>query len=293
MIIAEKTLNAIESAIERDNGTLFKKYEQEILPQMNDAYRSDKSSFRDHLGASQIGCECERKILLDFLHVRNKNVCARMTRLFNRGHLEEGRIISCLKCAGIDVEFVSNNRQFGYKYGLFGGSIDGIAHNVPDVPNDQNVMLEFKTMNDKRFNSFKQYGCEFSDPQYWYQAHTNMYCMNECNNTDFKNCLFICVNKNTDEIFAEIIPIDNKIGLEMKEKALRLVQLRELPQTLKPSKAMFPCKFCEYSDMCFDGVKIENECCRNCQCAKVIDNTDFCCEMNINKYTEECYSPIE
>lgn len=41
-IVAEKTLKLIESQIIGDNGKSFKSHEENLLPQMHDAYKADK-----------------------------------------------------------------------------------------------------------------------------------------------------------------------------------------------------------------------------------------------------------
>ncbi|MBQ2173621.1 MAG: hypothetical protein II453_00640, partial [Alphaproteobacteria bacterium] len=59
IVTAEKTLEAIEKQMTFDHGALFKKYEQDFLPMMHDAYEvSVHPELRDHLGASVIGEPC-------------------------------------------------------------------------------------------------------------------------------------------------------------------------------------------------------------------------------------------
>lgn len=287
MIVAEKTLQAIDDSIAKDNGALFKKYEQEILPLMNDAYKSDKG-FRDHLGASVIGNECLRKIWYSFRNIELFKHEPRLIRLWNRGHLEEARFIAMLKSAGVNVEFTNNDKQFGYSFGWFGGSIDGIATNVPDLPNET-VMLEFKTMSESRFKTFKDKGVK-SDCVYYEQLQVNMYCMNKQNNSNFKHALFMSVNKNTDEVFAEIVPIDEVLGEQILNKAIDIVNTNEVPLQLKPSKAFFPCKFCEYRAYCFDNKPYVSNSCKNCSACKFdcLPKTQKC-EFDLT-FSTECYT---
>lgn len=287
MLEATQTMQAIENSITIDNGLRYKQLEKEILPLMSDAYKSDKG-FRDHLGASVIGNECERKVWYSFRNIEQFNHNARLIRLWNRGHLEEGRFISALMCAGIDVKFVNeNNKQFGYSFGWFGGSIDGIATNVPDLQNET-VMLEFKTMSESRFKQFKTFGV-IQDPIYYNQLQVNMYCMNKQHNIGFKNALFISVNKNTDEIFIEIVPIDEKIGEETFNKAIKIVNDNNIPFTLKPSKAYFPCKMCEYKEYCFDEKSYVAHSCKNCaMCQMDCLSHGIKCDLDLS-FSEDCY----
>jgi hypothetical protein len=70
------------------------------------AQRAEKP-FRDHLGGSMIGQECERRIWYGFRWAKIEYHPARIIRLFSRGHFEEFRFVSYLRSAGIEV------REFG------------------------------------------------------------------------------------------------------------------------------------------------------------------------------------
>jgi hypothetical protein len=64
---------------------------------------------RKHLGASLIGRECARELWYTFRWVKHKKFDGRMQRLFQRGHLEEGRFIEYLEGVGCTVEFVDTS----------------------------------------------------------------------------------------------------------------------------------------------------------------------------------------
>ena len=81
---AEKTLATINAFLEKDQGALFRYYFKQVMPNINDAYRKEDEGFRTHLGASQIGQECNRKIWYNF-------------RWTKKSHFE-GKIIRCISC---------------------------------------------------------------------------------------------------------------------------------------------------------------------------------------------------
>ena len=114
---AEKTLKAIDDAIKQDNGKAFKEWEKAYFNAPDiDAWRADKKGeLRDHLGASQIGDECERKAWLKF-RTAETECDPRLIRLWNRGHLEEMRFMALLQQAGIQAwnYDADRGRQFGY-----------------------------------------------------------------------------------------------------------------------------------------------------------------------------------
>src|SRR5574340_1518573 len=65
-VIASKTLDAINSALQQDRGNLFRKHLRETIPHAEDAYREDNDPFRTHLGASLIGRDCTRELFYTF-----------------------------------------------------------------------------------------------------------------------------------------------------------------------------------------------------------------------------------
>lgn len=58
---------------------------------------------RPHLGASQVGKPCERRLVYSFRHATVKRTSGRMLRLFSRGHREEISLISYLRDIGFEV----------------------------------------------------------------------------------------------------------------------------------------------------------------------------------------------
>ena len=290
MKLAEKTLEQIRNSITIDNGKRFKELEKKWLLSLEDAYKSDPSPFRNHLGASLIGDECDRKIWLSFHHVQEPKFNDRMIRLFNRGHLEEGRFLAMLECANIEpcnADPSKDGKQYGGRQGWFGGSIDGLAKNVPDLPNE-NVMLEFKTMNDSRFSAMTKKGVYTTDRRYYLQMQANFSNMNTLYpSLNLKHCLFMCVNKNNDDIYIEIVDYDEEIGKSMIDKANNLAT-SSIPKVLKPCKAYMPCKMCEYRDICFENIEYPHKDCRNC--ANCLFTADGECTCLIgDKYSESCY----
>ena len=302
-VTAEKTLNAIKEQIESDNGAEFKRQEQIILPQMHDAYKADKKDgLRDHLGASVIGETCLRKIWLNYRGCNQSTIDARMIRLFNRGHLEEARFHAMLRAIGCITWFDDNGKQFGYKDGVFAGSIDGLAVDIPDCPNEL-VMLEFKTMNDSRFKQFVSTDM-LNFKGYENQCKINMYCMSKYSqdtlNTLAKSCenrkveptlwntLFIAVNKNTDEIHATLIHRDDEWVVRNLNDRIEKALSQTPPSTLHDSIKFVTCKMCSLNKYCFDNKPLPHNC-RTCELFNVQENK---CQLEL-EFNEDCYIPVE
>ena len=59
--------------------------------------------FRDHLGASIIGKDCERALWYDFRWAARRGFSGRMLRLFDTGKREEDRLVRDLRRTGATV----------------------------------------------------------------------------------------------------------------------------------------------------------------------------------------------
>ena len=135
---ANLTLKLIEDAMVADQGASFRVLLKDLMPTAEDAYRGDDPPFRGHLGASVIGRACAREVWYGFRWAKKPAFNGRMLRLFNRGHLEEPRMVALLKMIGVTVhQYDARGKQFrigkGYK-GHGGGGMDGVLYGVPEYP---------------------------------------------------------------------------------------------------------------------------------------------------------------
>lgn len=306
---AEETLAAIDNGIKKDNGRRWKESERKWFGIIEDAYRADSGDLRDHLGASQIGNDCVRKVWLGF-RTKGKTDNARLTRLWNRGHLEEARFLALLEQAGIEVwNDRGNGKQFGYADGIFAGSIDGLAYGVPECK-DEIVMLEFKTMNDRNFTNFQNKGIsEF--PQYEKQCQVNMYCMNKYAHTDeiftsliwdkvstlksqkIEHTLFLAVNKNTDDLHGVIIKRNDTLAEQILSRIDGICNNKTLPEKLSDRESYYLCRMCEHHDFCFGDRELDHNC-RTCFLQDYDPETKTLkCVMDGTEFSENCYTAID
>lgn len=274
-VIATKTLKAIEDALSADNCGQFRKNLEWLLPKMADAYRGEEDAFRNHMGASGIGDECARKVQLRWLWVEKPNFPERVLRLFNRGHLEEARFLSMLLCvAGVQLWYeTEDGGQFKWSDhgGHYGSALDGIATGIPDVPAGAPCYTEFKTAGEKAFKEFQRNGCEVSNHTYYVQTQE---CMKYYN---LPFTLFMVVNKNTDELYAEIITYDAAVADEYSGRAKRIMFGSEAEPRISNTKTFFKCKFCDVRDVCH-GSKVPEVNCRTCAHWSAVETGGYSCE---------------
>lgn len=103
--------------------------------------------FRNHLGGSMIGKNCERELMYSFRWSMRPTFDGRMLRLFERGHKEEFRFVNFLRMIGINV------REYAEQLLYHGGSDSYLTHpwdepwpneDLDDVTGDQYHMSRAK-----------------------------------------------------------------------------------------------------------------------------------------------------
>lgn len=231
---------------------------------------------RTHLGASIIGHDCAAYAWNVFRWLKFEKFDGRMLRLFNRGHEEERRFIRWLQ--GIDFEVRDFDPETKKQYriigvrGHFGGSLDSIMkaparYNIPD----EIIWLgEFKTHNAKSFAKLKKHGVSMSKPMHFRQ------CCSYGRAYGFKYALYCAVNKDTDELYFEIVVLDYRQADDLFRKAEGIINATSRPQKIAQTATFLECKFCDFSDLCHgDAIPAKN--CRSCRLATPVDNGEWLC----------------
>lgn len=271
MTVARKTLDAIELAMRRDGGAKFRELQRTTLPKCEDAYKSD-DGFRHHLGASKIGAVCNRELWYSFHWAYRGEVEPRMLRLWNRGHLEEGRMVAMLLMIGVQVyQHDANGKQFRISDvdGHFGGSTDGVLVGVPDLPTVP-VLGEFKTHNTKSFAALIADGLQDSKREHWIQMQLYM------RKLVLSWGLYMAVNKDTDALHAELVAADAATADGYINRARYIVELDRPPQKLHESASWYQCRYCDMKPVCHLGAApLRN--CRTCKFARLAPEGQWAC----------------
>lgn len=261
-ILATKTVKAIEDAIAADQGSSYRKHLRHLMPQAEDAYRETDSPFRSHLGASLIGRKCDRELWYSWRWTHRKSFPGRILRLFNRGHLEEPRFMAALLAIGCTIwQFDQNGNQFRVSAvdGHFGGSLDGVVIGIPDLPAGTPVLAEFKTHNDSSFSNLQAAGVHKAKLEHYVQMQIYMWYYK------LQYAIYLAVNKNNDEIYAEIIPFDQACATRYLQRANTLIKAVDIPAKLPHSSAgWYECRFCDAKGLCH-GKDTPERNCRTCR----------------------------
>ncbi len=293
---AHLTMRKIDEMIEADQGASFRGWQGRVLPHIGDAYRSEKEDgHRSHLGASILGEECARKIWYNFRWVTKAKFNAKTLRLFNRGHLEEGRVISQLLMIGAEVWQQDNNgKQFRISWaeGHAGGSGDGIGRGIPDLSADLSFVLEFKTHGEKSFvelagklpdwraycedpskSPFRGKGVKEAKPEHYTQMQLYMRKMG------LTVALYVGVCKNTDDQYMEIVYLNSEYADQYLDRGDTLVWRETAPKKIHTSAGFFKCRFCDDRPVCHLGAAPDINC-RTCQFSSPQKNAEWSCSKH-------------
>lgn len=275
MRLAVETLNAIDKALEADQGARYREILGTVIPHIGDAFRGQQDPFRSHMGASLIGGECARSIWYGWRWVTKPNFPGRILRLFNRGHLEEARFIALLLMIGVEVyQQDANGNQFRISHanGHFGGSGDGVGIGIPDLAPGTAALLEFKTHGEKSFKEVSTKGVRDAKFEHYVQMNTYMRKMG------LAVGLYGAVNKNTDELHLEIVVLDIAVADQFLDRGEKLIGMADPPSKLNESPGFWKCRFCDHRPVCHGlaGAKPEVNC-RTCVHSRPADDGQWVC----------------
>jgi hypothetical protein len=241
---------------------------------------------RNHLGASEVGEECWRKLWYGFRWVKAERFDGRMMRLFNVGHAAEPRFVTYLKGIGFDVkEFDENGKQFRISgsWGHYGGSLDGKCK-APEryqLSEDVILSLSFKTNNTgSGYEKVSREILQKSKPKHWAQECQYGY------KTGIRYCIYIIENKNDSDITIKVIELDWNYGAQLEKKAETIIFSKEAPPRISDNPSTFNCKFCHLTDICHNGAQPEKNC-RSCRHAIPTEDATWTCNLHTGIIPED------
>lgn len=236
-------------------------------------YEANAEPPRPHLGVSQIGHVCDRALWLSYRWAVKPHFPGRMLKLFKFGHEYEDTVIRELRAIGCKI--VSRQGRVDFGAGV-SGSCDGIISNVPGREK-QTLLLEIKTLSDKSFIDLKKKGVEVSKPIYWVQIHCYMLGLK------LERCLFYALNKNTSEIYTEIVKFDPGVAEKAIERAKKIALCERLPEPISSDPSWYVCKSqCSFHNFCFTTQITDTVSCRNCCHVTPDEDGNWLCARNDN-----------
>lgn len=225
---------------------------------------------RNHLGYSMIGGHCMRQTWYSFRWVKDIYITPRIQRLFERGLLEEARVVKDL----VDKGCMITDAQLAV-VGITGhaqGHLDGVVMGVPTAEKTLHL-LEIKTMKSSKFNEYLKVGLKRFSSAYWQQIHSYM------GHAKLTRCLYVVTNKDTEERDYKRIHLDQGQFDEGERLAFHIITAGTPPYRIpSASNTYFKCKFCNYKDICLNDEKVKKSC-RTCKYWDIEDKGEYSCSL--------------
>jgi len=101
----------------------------------------------------------------------------------------------------------------------------------------------------------------------------------------FERALYMAVNKNTDEIYAERIKADPVRAELLKRKAKRIIFAARPPAKMSDDPTFWKCKFCDAYPVCHGGHEFDRNC-RTCKDSLPCRDGSWICREDAPRYID-------
>lgn len=233
---SQPTVNAIWAAREREN-----------------AKRPHYEGYG--ISASALGSPCDRQLWLTLRWASPpETINGRKLRIFERGNIEEDRVIADLRLAGIEIS--REQERFALANGWLRGKIDAVGLGFLEAPATEHV-TEIKSAKAADYRAVQKHGLLKHKPEHWHQLHTGMVALG------LSRGAYVIVNKDTEELYIERIKLDVEVAARQEARVLRVVDDHEAPARIADEPVRPPCLFCNHKSVCFERA-MPRRTCRTC-----------------------------
>lgn len=252
-----------------------------ISPTVAAIYRAYEASRDNYEGRTiSIGTlaeECERSLFYSFRWASEPEAfTGQQIRLFSTGNLEEDRIVADLRAIGCEVVDVEESTGRQITVTACGshvrGKLDAEILGLPEARQAIHVG-EFKSHNAKSFAALKKDKLKKSKPLHYGQLMTYMYLRGR------DRGIYIAVNKDTDEMYAERVHLDVEYAVRLLARAQRIIDANEPPAKLHEdptAKMAFACGWCRHRPICHEHAPARVNC-RTCLYSAPEDGGGWSC----------------
>lgn len=225
-------------------------------------HERSQQSKRSYLGASRLGVACDRALQFEFATAPpdpGRDFPGRILRVFEVGHVLEDLAARWLRMAGIDLlTRTRQGDQFGFSVcdGQIQGHVDGIIVGaLASLDWSFPMLWECKTMNAQNWRDCVKRGVTVAKPVYAAQiAIYQAYMEGEIEGISRQPCLFTAINKDSQEIWFELLPFDAVLAQRASDRAVRILDATAYGELLPRSftdPTHYECKFCQWSERCW------------------------------------------
>ncbi len=202
------------------------------------------------LRASRIGSLCNRALFYS-VNGEEEITSEKSQRIFEVGRSLEPLIVSWLRSDGWNVRrnlFLNSNEGMSLSISLNGGSIEAHPDCVISREDNELILADIKTMNDRSFRSLKREGTANSHPQYADQLTIYAQALRIAG-YEINTLAIVALNKNNCEEYIDFFQFEPERYEALKERAERIFACNEAPEQGDRFQN-WCCDYCGYAHLC-------------------------------------------
>jgi hypothetical protein len=208
---------------------------------------------RTYFGASSLGDPCGRYVAYQYRGLQGPSSSepeepedGRTLRIFALGHVLEELLARWLRGAGFVLLTIdpTTDEQFAFSDGPIAGHADGVIVSGPSgVGLPYPVLWEAKGLNDRSWSDLVKNGLQTAHPTYFGQIHLYMGYLG------LAACLFTALNKNSCEIYHELVFYDRAEAQRLVDRAVDIIRGALLPRIA--AAPVQRCDYCKFKTTCW------------------------------------------
>lgn len=205
--------------------------------------------------AGDIGIECDRAVWLAFRRASTPEVIDwRKRRIFERGNIEEDRLLDLLRMIGATVWGEQDRvRAAG---GHLRGKIDGRALGIVEASKTEHI-VECKSSKEEYFKAVKKNGVKIGMPKHYATFQFYMFGLG------IDRVIYMMTNKNDEDLHIERVELDMDFAIRAVARIERIINTPEPPSRLCTKRDDFRGMFCRQAAVCW-GEEMPRSHCRTC-----------------------------
>lgn len=205
--------------------------------------------------AGDIGIECDRQIWLSFRRASpGERIDWQKRRIFERGNIEEERLIDLLRLVGCEVWGQQDRvRAAG---GHLRGKIDGRVLGIVEAPKSEHI-VECKSAKQEVFREVKKKGVKDGKPDHYATFQFYMFGLG------VDRVYYMMTNKNDEDLHLERVEYDAAFAIRAVARIERIINMPEPPMRLCKKRDDFRGRFCRQAAVCW-GEEMPRAHCRTC-----------------------------
>jgi len=175
------------------------------------------------ISAGDVGIECDRQLWLIFRRTsEQEEITWRKRRIFERGNIEEHRLLDLLRLIGCEVTHQQERvRDCG---GHLRGKIDGQTIGLPEAPKTEHV-VECKSSKAEKFKMLAKDGVQKAMPLHYATFQFYMH------KRGLSRVLYMCTNKDDEDLHLERVNYDAEFALRLVARINRIIDSPTPPES--------------------------------------------------------------